>query len=80
MSNEIGSIEVGKRADIVMLDMDNVLTEPHLDLVTNLVHNAYNSVCMTMVDGNVLMKDRELLLDIDEKDLINVINSRIKNY
>jgi 5-methylthioadenosine/S-adenosylhomocysteine deaminase len=80
MDNEIGSIEIGKNADIVMLNMDDVLTEPHLDLITNLVHNAYNSVCMTMVDGDVLMKDGEILLDVDEKDLIKIINGRLSKY
>ena len=80
MDNEIGSIEIGKNADIVMLNMDDVLTEPHLDLITNLVHNAYNSVCMTMVDGDVLMKDGKILLDVDEKDLIKIINGRLSKY
>ena len=78
ISSEIGSIEVGKKADIIMLDMEDALTAPHIDLITNLVHNAYNSVCMTMINGNILMKDKELLLNIDEKELIKTINKRIK--
>lgn len=78
MDKEIGSIEVGKKADIIMLEMEDALTAPHIDLITNLVHNAYNSVCMTMINGNILMKDKELLLNIDEKELIEIINKRIK--
>ena len=78
MDKEIGSIEVGKKADIIMIDMDDALTAPHIDLITNLCHNSYNNVCMTMVNGNILMKDKELLLNIDENELIKTINSRIK--
>ena len=78
MSDEIGSIEIGKKADIIMLDMSDSLTSPSIDPITNIVHNAYNSVCMTMVDGNILMRNKELLLNIDEEELIKIINNRIK--
>lgn len=78
MDKEIGSIEIGKKADIIMLDLEESLTAPHIDLITNLVHNCYNNVCMTMINGNIIMKDKKLLLDIDEKELLNTINNRIK--
>ena len=78
LDKEIGSIEIGKKADIIMLDMSDSLTSPSIDPITNIVHNAYNSVCMTVVDGNILMKDKELLLNIDENELIKTINNRIK--
>lgn len=78
MDKEIGSIEIGKKADIIMIDMNDILTEPHIDLITNLVHNSYNNVSMTMIDGNILMKDKKILLDLDEKKLIETINNRIK--
>ena len=78
MDKEIGSIDIGKKADIIMLDMNDSLTSPSIDIITNLVHNAYNSVCMTMVNGNILMKDKELLLNISEEELIKIINNRIK--
>ena len=76
--DDIGSIEVGKKADIIMLDLEDCQTSPHTELITNIVHNAYNSVSMTMINGNILMKDKKLLLNIDEKELINIINNRIK--
>ena len=78
LDKEIGSIEIGKKADIIMLDMSDSLTSPSIDPITNIVHNAYNSVCMTMVDGNILMRNKELLLNIDEEELIKIINNRIK--
>lgn len=76
--NDIGSIEVGKKADIIILDLEDVLTSPHEDLITSIVHNAYNNVYLTMINGNILMKDKKLLLDIDESKLIKTISNRIK--
>lgn len=76
--NDIGSIEVGKKADIIMLDLEDSQAAPHIDLITNIVHNAYNNVSMTMINGNILMKDKKLLLKIEENEIINIINNRIK--
>ena len=76
--NDIGSIEVGKKADIIMLDLEDSQAAPHIDLITNIVHNAYNNVSMTMINGNILMKDKKLLLNIEENEIINIINNRIK--
>ena len=73
LSNKIGSIEVGKQADIIMLDMNNILTEPNVDIINNIVHNAFNNVDMTMINGKILLKDKKLYLDINEKELINKI-------
>ena len=73
LDNKIGSIEIGKNADIIMLDMNNILTEPNVDIINNLVHNALNNVDMTMINGEILLKDKKLCLDINEKELINKI-------
>ena len=75
---EIGSIEIGKKADIIMLDMNDVMTKPSSDIITNIVHNAYNSVSMTMINGKILMLDKKLLLDINEQELIDKIDKRIE--
>ena len=34
LDNEIGSIEVGKKADIIILDLNKTLTYPNVDLIT----------------------------------------------
>ena len=73
LSNKIGSIEVGKQADIIMLDMNNILTEPNVDIINNIVHNTFNNVDMTMINGEILLKDKKLCLNINEKELINKI-------
>lgn len=78
MDNIIGSIEIGKKADIIMLDIDDVLTKPCSNLINDIVHNALNNVTMTMINGEVLMENKKILLNIDEKELINEVEKRIK--
>lgn len=78
MEDKIGSIEVGKKADIIMLDLDDINTKPSPDIITNICHNALNNVSMTMVNGEVLMQDKKVLLNIDEKQVIKEIEKRIE--
>jgi len=78
MDNEIGSIEVGKKADIIMLDLNDIMTKPSPELITNICHNAFNNVSMTMINGEVLMQDKKVLLDVDENALIAKAEERIK--
>lgn len=57
----IGSIEVGKKADIIMLDLNDFHVYPSFDVdpISRVVYSATRSdVVMTMVDGKVLMEDR----------------------
>ncbi|MBE6671774.1 MAG: amidohydrolase, partial [Ruminococcaceae bacterium] len=63
-----GKLEVGKKADIIMLDVDNINNIPSYSPVYTLVYSANSSdVCFTMVDGKILYEDKEFTtLDIDK--------------
>jgi cytosine/adenosine deaminase-related metal-dependent hydrolase len=62
LEEEIGSLEVGKRADIIMVDLNNIHSTPHADPVSSLVYSAHSSDVETcLVNGRVLMRNRELL-------------------
>lgn len=78
----IGSIEIGKCADIIIVDLNNIEAYPSIDLITNLVHNTESiNVDTTIINGEVLMKNHKLLLDIDLdklKNKIDNINKRLK--
>jgi len=68
---EIGSIEVGKRGDIVLLDgrAPNMMPVHGRDtIVSDLVYSASSAnVDTTIVDGNVLMRNRQVKsLSVDE--------------
>lgn len=62
--NQAGTLEVGKRADIVLLDLSRI-TEPYLDPDTNIVdaivyRGRGTDVDTVIVDGEVLLRGREL--------------------
>ena len=59
---EIGSLEVGKRADIILVNLKNLHSMPQADPASALVYSARSADVETCrVDGRILMKDKELL-------------------
>ena len=70
LEKEIGSIEVGKKADIIILDLNDITMWPCVDPIIQVVHNGwYNSVDTTIINGNILMEAKKLNLNINLKDL-----------
>ena len=58
LEHEIGSIEVGKRADLIVVDRDRPHLAPGPDPYSTLVYAARGSdVRTTIVDGEVLVDD-----------------------
>lgn len=64
MEKEIGSIEVGKKADIILVDTHKLRLTPvipgkRLNVLSHLVYAAHgDDVDTTIVDGNVIMEKR----------------------
>jgi 5-methylthioadenosine/S-adenosylhomocysteine deaminase len=68
--DEIGSIEVGKRADVIVVDRDRPHLAPGPDPYSTLVYAARGSdVRTTIVDGEVLVDDFALLR-IDRAEVV----------
>ena len=62
LENEIGSLEIGKRADVIVVDLDQLHSSPKQDVISSLVYSVQPSdVRVTIIDGRVVMRDRELL-------------------
>jgi 5-methylthioadenosine/S-adenosylhomocysteine deaminase len=58
LDREIGSIEVGKQADLVVIDARRPHMVPMIDPLGNLVHSAQGrDVSMVMVAGEILVED-----------------------
>ncbi|MGX1473803.1 UNVERIFIED_CONTAM: 5-methylthioadenosine/S-adenosylhomocysteine deaminase [Streptomyces canus] len=73
----VGSIAPGRRADIILVDLTGPHTQPVHDLAATLVHSARSSdVRTTIVDGRVLMRDRELLT-IDVPSVAGELSRRL---
>jgi 5-methylthioadenosine/S-adenosylhomocysteine deaminase len=66
IENETGSIKVGKKADIIIIDLNKPHFYPKVNIASSLVYSAQASdVCSVICDGRLLMRDRQLLT-IDE--------------
>ncbi len=71
LEDKIGSIEEGKLADIILIDLDSVVTKPTNHLVSEIVYNVKGSdVNTTIVNGKILMENKKLI-DVDEKEICN---------
>ncbi len=62
LQKEIGSLEVGKRADLITVSMSSARQTPMYDPVSHLVYvTRGDDVRNTIVNGKVLMRDRRVL-------------------
>ncbi|MCU1268496.1 MAG: Cytosine deaminase-like metal-dependent hydrolase [Acidobacteria bacterium] len=62
LDREIGSIEVGKRADLVIIDRDDLHQIPVYGVYSDLVYATKASDVLTvLINGRVVMRDRKLL-------------------
>lgn len=62
LEKEIGSLEIGKLADVIVVNLDGLHSTPHAkDLVSALVYSAQaTDVQSVVINGEVVMKDRGL--------------------
>src|SRR5437868_676992 len=62
LEKEIGSLEKGKRADIAIVDLDDLNQTPYYNIYSDLVYSAKASDVRTVIiEGRVVMRDRRLL-------------------
>ncbi|MGI6474295.1 MAG: amidohydrolase [Thermoactinomyces vulgaris] len=68
LEKETGSLEVGKKADFVVLDLSGAHMQPLHDVVSHIVYSANrNDVRDVYIDGKPVMRNRELLTMDEEK-------------
>jgi 5-methylthioadenosine/S-adenosylhomocysteine deaminase len=75
LGNEIGSLEVGKRADVIVVKLDSLHSSPHpTNLASAIIYSAQASDVETVViDGQLVMREGKLLT-IDEPTVVNEAN------
>ena len=74
LDNEIGSLEVGKRADVIVVDLNQLHSSPKQDVISSLVYSAQPSdVRVTIIDGRVVMRDGGLMT-MDESVVVKEAN------
>jgi len=69
LEKEIGSIERGKRADLVVVDLDDLNQTPYYNIYSDLVYATKAADVRTVIiEGRVVMRDRRLLT-LNEKTI-----------
>jgi|WetSurMetagenome_2_1015567.scaffolds.fasta_scaffold61885_2 5-methylthioadenosine/S-adenosylhomocysteine deaminase len=70
LEKKIGSLEAGKRADLIVVSMKGARQTPMYNPVSHLVYVAHgDDVQTTVVNGRVLMRDRKVLT-LDEASVL----------
>ena len=70
LENEIGSIDINKKADIILIDLNDIKLKPLNNIFSEIVYNVKsNNVNTTIIDGKILMENYKI---IDDKETLIV--------
>jgi 5-methylthioadenosine/S-adenosylhomocysteine deaminase len=71
LEKELGSLEPGKKADLIMIDLNKPHLVPLVNVVANIVHTGMASdVDTVMVDGRILMQGG-IVKTVNEKEVMD---------
>ena len=71
MEKEVGSLEVGKRADIIVINLMNPRLMPRINIIDTLVGNGHPSdVDLVLVDGQIVLRDGKATTVNEEEVLL----------
>ncbi len=78
LDKEIGTLEVGKKADMIFIKTDKLHLCPENDICTNIVYSANGAdVDTVIVDGRVIMQNRKMI-NLDEKEVMRQVKKIAK--
>lgn len=71
LDHELGSIDVGKKADLVCIDARRPHLTPRINMLGNLVHTAQGrDVTLVIVDGEIVVEDGRAL-NVDQEQILS---------
>jgi len=77
IDHQVGTLEVGKQADLILIDLQKPHLQPAHDLYALLAYSATGAdVDTTIVDGRILMRSKQLLT-ISEEELYKQVAARV---
>jgi len=82
LEDQIGSISVGKKADMLLINLSELDMNPvygKRGIISNLVYSFDGNVDTVIVDGKIRVKNEELR-GLDKKALLKEINKRSEKY
>lgn len=80
LENEIGSLEVGKKADIAILNLNDFHTYPSFDVdtISRIVYSATRAdVETTIINGKIVMENR-IMKTLDKQLVLSESNRVMK--
>ena len=78
LDNEVGTLEPGKKADMIFIRTDKLHLCPDNDVCTNIVYSANGAdVDTVMIDGKIIMQNRKMI-NLDEKEVMRQVKKIAK--
>ncbi|MDO4594133.1 MAG: amidohydrolase [Tissierellia bacterium] len=78
IDDRIGSVEVGKEADLIIIDINNVNHVPYNNLISSICYSTYeNDIRDVIIKGEIVYRDRKFL-KINEDEVIKEANERFE--
>ena len=78
MDKQIGTLEPGKKADMIFIKTDRIHLCPDNDVCSNLVYSANGAdVDTVMIDGKIIMQGRKII-DVEEKQAMKQVKKIAK--
>ena len=78
LDKEIGTLEPGKKADMIFIKTDKLHLCPENDICSNIVYSANGAdVDTVMIDGKVIMQNRKMI-NLDEKEVMRQVKKIAK--
>ncbi|HDK36513.1 MAG TPA: N-ethylammeline chlorohydrolase, partial [Bacteroidetes bacterium] len=79
LAHEIGTLEIGKKADLILINLNRVHTFPMQDIYTQLVYAARATDVQTVIiDGEIVMENRELI-SLNHEEILARAQEELKN-
>ena len=78
MDKEIGTLEPGKKADMIFIKTDRIHLCPDNDVCSNIVYSANGAdVDTVMIDGKIIMQGRKMV-NLDEREVMKQVKKIAK--
>jgi 5-methylthioadenosine/S-adenosylhomocysteine deaminase len=71
MEKEIGSLEAGKKADVIVLELNRPHLQPVYNLVSHLVYSATGADVRDVIIGGKPVMENRKLLTLDEGQILD---------
>lgn len=76
--DDCDTIEAGKKADLVMIDLQRPNMQPMNNIIKNIVYSgSKDNVKLTMVNGRILYRDGRFDIGFDPKEVYSKCNEII---